>query len=146
MDSIKVLARKARKFTEQFAKEHPDIGNPSDLNCYCAIGSWILFSLAEREGYSPKFVEGTYLFSNLRLMDELNHCWVEVDGIVCDITATQFGFSRKIMIRRRNNLKHFRAVNKYCADNMASDFLKDWGDQNPELYRAELLELIQTSS
>ena len=139
MNSIKILARKARKITEQFAEQHPFIGEPEDLGCYCAIGSWILFQLARKEGYDPEFIEGTYLFP--KPSDELNHCWVELDGTAYDITATQFGFSRKVMIRRANNRKQFVAVNKY--KNMDGSTLKDWHDQSPGRYMTEIQEMIQ---
>ncbi len=140
MNSIKTIARKARKITEQFDEQHPFIGEPKGLGCYCAIGSWILFQLARKEGYAPEFIEGTYLPETFH-KDELNHCWIELDGIAYDITATQFGFSRKVMIRRASNRKQFVAVNKY--KNINGFTLKDWNEQSPGRYMTEIQEMLQ---
>lgn len=149
MESIKVLARRARKITEKFATKHPTIGSAELLDCFCAIGSWVLFILAEKEGYSPIFIEGTYIFDGDTYDPkdpDLNHCWVQINKIDIDITATQFGYPNKISLRRANVRDKFIAANKYREINHLNFFLNEWKDQNPAKYEKELLALIQEYS
>lgn len=141
MDSAKVIARRARKIVERFAKQHPEIGNPKNLSCYCAIGSWILFHLASQQGYEPKFIKGTFCHPKKNYFCE--HCWIEIDYIAYDITATQFGFEQEVLTKNPIRLEGYVVENIYHKQDLSSDFLADWEEQSPIVYKTELLELMQ---
>ena len=152
MKSVKFIANKARKFTEWFAKDHPHIGHPTDLGCYCAIGSWILFALAKREGHDAVFVEGRYLQRGERPPVEaasvprrdLNHCWVEVGNTVYDITATQFKFKEKVLTYPKDSRnKQFYPVVRHTNIRSLGKFLIDWHEQSPAAHQKELRDLIR---
>jgi ferredoxin len=57
--------------------------DPDNLGGACAIASTVLQKVLRQRGYDAEFVcsEGKHC----------HHCWVEVQGEVVDITATQFG-------------------------------------------------------
>jgi hypothetical protein len=73
---MKHICRKVRDYFSQ--KE--DCGKYMDE--YCAIASYKLFEELKRANYSPELVVGEF--------PEFGHCWIELDGKVIDITATQF--------------------------------------------------------
>jgi len=54
----------------------------------CAIASWMLCELLRMRGADPVFVLGSFCRPDGRLED---HAWVEVDGMIVDATASQFG-------------------------------------------------------
>ena len=57
-------------------------GFPADLCGLCAIGAYILAERLRRLGYVVSLVDGDDNWTS--------HCWVEVDGYICDPTAGQF--------------------------------------------------------
>lgn len=66
-----------------------DFGDLEDLDCLCGICSMALKNLFIKSGYSAKVIYGFF-------DEENNHCWVESGNFIFDITATQFGFPRKL--------------------------------------------------
>ena len=58
------------------------------LDGLCAIASWTLCELLRMRGADPVFVLGAFRNPNGVLDD---HAWVEVDGMIVDATASQFG-------------------------------------------------------
>lgn len=96
--NLEIIANAARYEMECFAKKHPFIGGP-DLDCCCAIASYFFTIIARRLGHKAIIVEGLafdeWTVRNFRkdpiyLKISPNHCWVECDGLLYDITATQF--------------------------------------------------------
>lgn len=87
-----------------------------DLMGACAISSYVLWKVLKKSGIESNFIQGDFEF-------EWNaHCWVEIENIIVDITATQFGYDRKVVfsdksdvnyIPKRINLSAVREVNKY---------------------------------
>jgi hypothetical protein len=75
------LAKAVRKSAENYTKRAGD-GHEfdQDLGGMCAIASRALWRVLKNHGYKPKFVHTGDGF----------HCWVELDGWILDVTATQF--------------------------------------------------------
>jgi hypothetical protein len=58
-----------------------DLGDPDDLCGSCGLASWALW----------KTLPGSTLV--VGKWKDITHSWVEVDGHIVDITATQFDFN-----------------------------------------------------
>jgi hypothetical protein len=88
MTDIRDVAEEVREKCLDFALSDDSIGydfnGKADLFSMCAVASATLFRelCRRRIGKNPKVVEGEYWAKE--------HCWVEVDGYVVDITASQF--------------------------------------------------------
>jgi len=83
-----MVARRARKIVEALRKKEVENGNkifPSRLNGMCARASTILFTLLSNEGFNPTICFGD------------GHCFLEVENLVVDITATQFGYGKVLI-------------------------------------------------
>jgi hypothetical protein len=61
----------------------------------CAIASWILCELLRMRGADPVFVLGSFRHGGGELED---HAWVEVDGMIVDATASQFGLPEVLVV------------------------------------------------
>ena len=61
----------------------------STLGGLCGVASDLLVRELRAHGISSTLVFGEFLFSDRRYGG--SHCWVECDGYIIDITATQFG-------------------------------------------------------
>jgi hypothetical protein len=87
MDTILEIAKKVRIASEIFAlsseSKSLDFHGREDLGCMCATASFALYTELKKNGYDCVFVSG-------RFKDWCDHCWVEIDGMIVDITATQF--------------------------------------------------------
>ena len=87
MDTILEIAQKVRFASEIFAlspeSESLDFHGREDLGCMCATASFALYTELKKNGYDCTFVSG-------RFKDWCDHCWVEIDEMIVDITATQF--------------------------------------------------------
>ena len=78
-DRVKEVAALVRKAVEVQATRQ---GYPRDLCGMCAIASFTLATALAREGVIAYPVVGS--------VHGYSHCWVEAEGKVFDITATQF--------------------------------------------------------
>jgi hypothetical protein len=78
------LAQKVRNRVVELEEEEE--GNYADgtLGGFCAIASRALWAVLRRHGFKPEF-------KCARLVDRGLHCWIELEGYIIDITATQFG-------------------------------------------------------
>jgi hypothetical protein len=89
------IAKKVRKIAHTFAMSPDsyrlDFHDRSDLRAMCAVASFALYNRLKNEGYDCVFVSGKF-------KDWNDHCWVEIDGCIVDITATQFGIEEDIFI------------------------------------------------
>lgn len=83
---VKQIAAEIRRWIETNLPEHC---NPNLEGC-CSFGSYLLSKVLQKNGYDAYFVEGEY--------DDNFHCWVELDNVIIDITATQFGDLPKVYI------------------------------------------------
>lgn len=136
------IAKKARRLTERFQKKNPEIGS-EDLECYCAIGSKILYELAKKEGYRVSFVEGNFSNNKYTAWDRdiPNHCWVEYKKVILDITATQFGIQEKVYIVERENDKRYKVIS---TGRKAFSGMKEWPqEQNPLCHKPTIDRLTK---
>ena len=99
---MKTIIQVAEKVRDSIAKELGD-SFPSGLGGDCAVSSYTLHKKLNRLGFKSKFVQGHY-----RMME---HCWVEIDNLIIDITATQFGIKEKVYITRTND-KNYQPTRK----------------------------------
>lgn len=89
------LALRARRAVQQAFMERPPLDrdlDPSTMRNLCVVASQVVMRLLRTHGYQPFRVEG-YFFTNhtYRMVPDLHpHTWVEVDGWIVDVTATQF--------------------------------------------------------
>ena len=109
------VAKRARRDLEVL-----NLINKDNLNMigYCGIGARWLQHLAKRKGMKVDFIIGRY-------NDEINsshHCWVEYDGYIIDITATQFGFSDNISLIDETDYRY----NKTAKNSKAIRLMKNW--------------------
>lgn len=101
--NIQTIAEKIRNKCEVFANSEEaqgyDFYNDDDLGCMCAIASFVLARELKKNGISCKVVCGRF--------EGNDHCWVETDTKIIDITATQFiGSYPKVHIVSINNKKY----------------------------------------
>lgn len=84
--TIHKLGLAVRKFLHRLRRYYPE-AIADDLTGACAIGSAMLARLLRRVGYRATFVVGVYESGT----KSSTHAWVELDGEIVDVTATQFG-------------------------------------------------------
>jgi len=117
--NLREIAEETRKVCEKFAMSDDsgdyDYCYRSDLACMCAVASFALRENLKKHGIESKVVKGYFVreFSN-RISKE-HHCWVEAEGLILDITATQFGHYHKVLLTDKNN-DHYqkgRYINDY---------------------------------
>ncbi len=84
--TIHKLGLAVRKHLYRLRKYYPEAIAP-DLTGACAIGSVIMTRLLRRMGLDPVLVVGVFMSST----SNSTHAWVELDGEIIDVTATQFG-------------------------------------------------------
>lgn len=63
----------------------------TNLTGLCGISSFILKKAFEKYGYKANLVYGNFY-------QQGGHAWIECDGFIWDITATQFGEKEKVLI------------------------------------------------
>lgn len=99
LSKLIALGRIARIRIENLAKNEE---GPEDLTGYCAVGSRYLERLSIENEVHPIFVVGLFKTYH-RLTDQYilksGHAWLEYDGNIVDITATQFKNSTSRVIR-----------------------------------------------
>jgi hypothetical protein len=89
LETIYAIAHDVRLWAEYYAE---DADFPKDLGGLCAIASGELHARLKRNGISSTIV----LYEGF----ELGHCFVEAEGHVVDVTATQFhNVKEKVVLR-----------------------------------------------
>ena len=94
------VALKARKVAERYQKANASEFS-SDLCGLCGVASKVLVDLLKDAGFAPRLVVGRFQGdSNFgsKGAQRVNHSWVEVQGFVVDVTATQFGIKTPVLI------------------------------------------------
>ena len=95
VNDIREVAEEVREKCLDFALSDDSVGYDfhgyEDLHAMCAVASATLFRELCRRGIGkkPRIVEGEYW--------KKEHCWVEVDDCVVDITASQFNGPRIVV-------------------------------------------------
>lgn len=94
---LKKIAVASRREMERFVRHKGDTFNTGDLACYCAIASYFFIMLGRKFGYKMTLVEGIAFDDDVDAMQNgekpafgVNHFWVEYEGKIIDLTATQF--------------------------------------------------------
>lgn len=91
--TIKSIAKTVRRLCSEFAFSHAALCHPfyrkNDLRCMCAVASSFLCQVLKLYGYKSTFHVGHYDTKSHK-NSCINHCWVEVDGFIVDITVSQF--------------------------------------------------------
>ena len=124
---VRKIANQIRKKCERFAFSYQasdrDFYKAKDLACMCAVASFTLSTALKKEGIKNKVMKG--LYESCR-----SHCWVELEnGIIVDITATQFRIPKKVLIISNESI-YFEKYNK--GRQVFYRDLKGWDTQKPE--------------
>jgi hypothetical protein len=110
------IAKRARRACEIFAWSEDarkyDFYFNTHLECMCGVASFFLRDVALREGMV------------LRIHSDNEHCFCEKDGIVIDITATQFGARAKVHLGLLKNYKYAVGSDKVRHINCQSGWPK----------------------
>jgi len=133
------LARIARQRIEILARIE---NGPPHLQGYCGVAAQYIRLLAQRQGIHPDFVVGHFRSYN-RILDEYHwrsgHAWVEFDGHIIDITATQF---RNVVSKIDRDL----SVKVYVCRSTNPHYFKEFSNEDalekmPEWYTEPLEEI-----
>lgn len=139
IDHIKQIAVVARQHTKRVTYDTAYF-NQQTLSYACAIASKILYFLLKKEGYKPVLVQGSYDFDGI-VRDEINHCWIEVDHYIVDITEQQFNPKAKEI-----SIYHIKSLNAYqlYTPGKKNKKLKGWPkEQCPKTYMKKIKKLIK---
>ena len=107
--------------------------NAKTLRGLCGIASYALYQALIKEGFRPTFMMGdmpTVLGK---------HCWVELNGKVIDVTATQFGVIDRVFVTKPTDraLSYFyESRSPFSYRDMPvfkewMDNLYDWAEWSP---------------
>lgn len=92
-------------FADSPAASDYDCHDRQHLDSMCAIAAAALLSQFLRYEVESNFIVGSYDLGSGSSPDE-NHCWLELDdGVVVDITATQFEKCERVIIGSYAELK-----------------------------------------
>ena len=131
--AILKIAKKVRRQCEIFVKSPDALGhdfaNKSNLTCMCAVASHALTTALKKQNISCKMIHGKFGYAS--------HCWVEVDGHMVDITATQFDLPPVIIARTYKGYTPLDTI-KSPKD------LSNWGNQKPDPKLTEKILKIKT--
>jgi len=126
---IRSIANQVRKQCETFAespaaKEY-DFHNQYDLRCMCAVASHTLLTAFQKQNIECQMVSGKFYCK--RTGTRSDHCWVEVDGNIVDITVTQFDSDLPEVFVVPENHVGYEKVKTICS-------CKDiqWANQSPD--------------
>ena len=133
------LAHKVRIAVEELANnlEPTWMIYKEDLAGMCAIASRALCTVLRSHGYRAKFVLAQYGLGS--------HCWVELDGWIIDITATQFESNYPPVHIVSISLDDGPINDRYrlcerCNPKHVNESY--WGITAPILYKKWMLELV----
>jgi len=127
IDKVKDIAKRVRRKCELFsrspeASKH-DFYKTPDLVCMCAVASFALSKALNKSGIRNKVIKGYY-------GSEGHHCWVELkNGMIIDITATQFGIRQRVLIVSNDSLlfHKYKDGKPVCYQDLNS-----WDNQAPK--------------
>lgn len=78
-----------------------------DMGGACGVASMHLLNLANKRGFNPTFVSGFFAGPKNIISKSGGHCWIEYDGHIIDVTATQFCRSyNQIHVVRNDNKRY----------------------------------------
>ena len=97
-----------------------------DFGGACAIVSYTMYRVLRKQGLEP-----TLALAGGRFRTYL-HCWVEVDGFIVDLTATQFGYKRPVQVVTRPSEWHKPLISR---GRRVITEVKGWHGQSPLRHR-----------
>jgi len=134
-------AKAVRKEVQRWAYKLEDdyAITPDTLRGACGIASFLLHEALEAQGISSIFVMGRFWsrgYSNTPWADSAdplytNHCWLVVDGMIVDITATQFDEEEPVYLTEADD-DRYRPV--YQNQEGVDILMSKWDDQSPKKY------------
>ena len=92
--------------TRKWAEKH-EYAFHKDLKCLCAIASVELFKRLKNEKFKPQLKVAIHGMGG-------SHVFVVVDNHIVDITATQFGHTKKVVVQPK---KDFTILHWYWRSN-----------------------------
>jgi len=120
---FKRLGLMLRKELKPFVDEHTPEDFYGNFGGACGFMSYAMYLLLRRLGEKPKLAVAGGIYVGC------SHCWVEVDGYIVDLTATQFGYKKPVQVVTRPSEWH--KPRKYEGRKALAE-LKSWnGRQNP---------------
>lgn len=103
-DILPKFRQALKQFTESPNASGLDCYKRKDLACACAISSHALSTLLKFRGIKNNLVFGVYLDGSFDLETlsptDINHVWIETNGYIIDLTASQFG-DKEIVFRKK---------------------------------------------
>lgn len=122
MKKILKIAKEVRKKCLAFAMSKDSYGRDyhknKDLECMCATASFALAAALKEKKVKCKVIQGKW--------GSCDHCWVETDTHILDVTGTQFGLKRVMYIPKSHSMYYNAAkVVRSAYD------LRSWDNQAP---------------
>jgi hypothetical protein len=99
------------------------------LSGLCAIASYELVVELHRAGYMNAALVKGYFYGKRNG----NHCWVWLDDLIIDVTATQFDVPSPVLIARVDDPRYSPEHIGFRAYGVTSP--SNWGYQSPERFR-----------
>lgn len=121
------LAHKVRKEVQEHASHHYPSEN---LWGACGTASFKLMKEARYNGIKVRLVHGFYYSTEKqsKKRDGQSHCWIEYDGHIIDVTATQFRFvppTAKVLVSPQDSIHYEKRHEKYTMRD-AWDLIGSW--------------------
>jgi len=118
---VRQIAKRVRNWGERL-QQAVGMNEPSaqfwfeDLGMMCGVCTYKLFKELTAAGYSPVFANSDC------------HAFILLDGYIVDVTATQFGVTRKVMIRKHKKKEAFEwtVVEAYHNQEHVDLRTRDW--------------------
>jgi hypothetical protein len=127
------LARKVHATAIEYAKEN---GMRDDLVGMCLISSTVLYILMKSYGYNAILKHGKT--EKVKGLDEeyaYNHCWVELNNKIYDVTFKQFDKNNPLFIGEKTP---YHEAFKYVKDVEELDCFYGWAhEQIPFQFRID---------
>ena len=96
------LAQRVRKAMEAYRGP----GRSATLSGYCGVASAVLVHVFRKGGFRATYVNGMYGATG-NYMKNRYHTWVESNGFIWDVTATQFGRRERVLVVNKAKARAF---------------------------------------
>jgi|SRR5579871_1625802 len=120
----RALRRELKPIIEKGKQEGSCYG---DFGGACGLMSYALYTALKRLGRKPVLALAGPPTQSFQ------HCWVEVDGLIVDLTATQFGYTKPVQITTRPSEWHKPL--KFKGRRVITEIKRWVGSQSPLRHR-----------
>ena len=140
-EKITYISRLVRKEIEDWTFSVGRSWFDSDTLCgACGVASWTLKNALSHLKISSDFVMGTFnQYGNHNPDEDENHCWIVIDDMIVDITATQFGIHFPVFVTSVDDSKYCQRYKNIHAYRR----LATWEGQSHSWYRPTLEEIAK---